>query len=639
MYVIMDAKMQFRKSINALRALAVLSVVLFHFQISGFGGGFIGVDVFFVISGFLMTGIIFNGLQAQTFSLLSFYVSRARRIIPALLTLCVVLLIFGFIYLPLDDYRDAIRSIKSSLFFNSNFMFAKTGNYFDAPLHENWLLHTWSLSVEWQFYLVYPLVVMGLHKLLGTQKTKISLIVLALASLGTSIYFSKADPVFAFYMLPTRAWELIVGGLVFLYPLHFSRRIGYACEGLGLAAILLSIFCFTEQDLWPGYLALVPVLGAALVISANSQSIFGNNRVLQYTGTVSYSVYLWHWPLVVFLYTCGLLNSLPHVVAAVILSFVLGTLSFYFIESRTNKKILPRKAAIQYACAVLVMIGISAILSSVVKDHPGVRFAYVDLGRPEYTSKLYERECHPNPYGAADCKLGSGDISVILFGDSHAESTAAAVQMENKQAALSWARGGCPILQNFEMHDKELADKCHGFMREKIDTLAKSYHGIPVILFSRAAMYLDSDRGNSYRTYITGQEHLQGQKFINAYTSEYSKTVCSIAKNHPVYIVRPIPEMPFSVYKGLNLHKRIFQHESDISISLMSYQKRNYDANNAIDAAAKQCNATVIDPTPYLCPDGQCMGSKNGVALYYDDNHLVDSGNLQLKGLFRNIAK
>lgn len=338
MYVIMDAKMQFRKSINALRALAVLSVVLFHFQISGFGGGFIGVDVFFVISGFLMTGIIFNGLQAQTFSLLSFYVSRARRIIPALLTLCVVLLIFGFIYLPLDDYRDAIRSIKSSLFFNSNFMFAKTGNYFDAPLHENWLLHTWSLSVEWQFYLVYPLVVMGLHKLLGTQKTKISLIVLALASLGTSIYFSKADPVFAFYMLPTRAWELIVGGLVFLYPLHFSRRIGYACEGLGLAAILLSIFCFTEQDLWPGYLALVPVLGAALVISANSQSIFGNNRVLQYTGTVSYSAYLWHWPLVVFLYTCGLLNSLPHVVAAVILSFVLGTLSFYFIESRTNKK-------------------------------------------------------------------------------------------------------------------------------------------------------------------------------------------------------------------------------------------------------------------------------------------------------------
>ncbi|OEC68373.1 acyltransferase [Pseudomonas sp. AP19] len=631
--------MQFRKSINALRALAVLSVVLFHFQISGFAGGFVGVDVFFVISGFLMTGIIFKGLQAQNFSIMSFYVSRARRIIPALLILCAALLIFGFIYLPLDDYREAIRSIKSSLFFSSNFMFAKTGNYFDAPLHENWLLHTWSLSVEWQFYLVYPLILMGLHKLFGTQKTKISLIFLAIASLATSIYLSNIDPVFAFYMLPTRAWELIVGGLVFLYPLHFSRRLGYACEGLGLAAILMSIFCFTEQDTWPGYLALVPVLGAALVISANSQSIFGNNRALQFTGTVSYSVYLWHWPLVVFLYTCGLLNSLPHVVGAIILSFVMGTLSFYFVESKTNKKTSPRKAVIQYICIVVVMVGISAITSSVVKDHPEVRFAYVDLGRPEYTSKLYDRECYPNPYGAADCKLGSGEVSVILFGDSHAESTAAAVQMENKQAALSWARGGCPILQNFDMHDKDLADKCHGFMREKLDKLANSYQGIPVILFSRAAMYLDSNRGNSYHTYITGQEHLQGQEFINAYTSEYAKTVCSISEHHPVYIVRPIPEMPFSVYKGLNLHKRIFQNESDISISLLSYQKRNHDANNAIDAAAKQCNATVIDPTPYLCPNGQCMGSKNGVALYYDDNHLVDAGNEQLKGLFRNVMK
>jgi len=245
----MDAKMQFRKSINALRALAVLSVVLFHFQISGFAGGFVGVDVFFVISGFLMTGIIFKGLQAQNFSIINFYVSRARRIIPALVALCAALLIFGFIYLPLDDYRETIRSIKSSLFFSSNFMFAKTGNYFDAPLHENWLLHTWSLSVEWQFYLVYPLILMGLHKLFGTQKTKISLIFLAIASLATSIYISNTDPVFAFYMLPTRAWELIVGGLVFLYPFHFNRRLGYACEGLGLAAILMSIFASLSKIL------------------------------------------------------------------------------------------------------------------------------------------------------------------------------------------------------------------------------------------------------------------------------------------------------------------------------------------------------------------------------------------------------
>ena len=158
-------------------------MVLFHFKIGGFTGGFAGVDIFFVISGFLMTGIIFNGLQQQHFSLLGFYDSRARRIIPALLTLCVALLMFGFVYLPLDDYRDVIRSIKSSLLFSSNFMFAKEGDYFSAPLHENWLLHTWSLSVEWQFYMLYPLVLMALHRFMGAHKTKAALVLLALSSL------------------------------------------------------------------------------------------------------------------------------------------------------------------------------------------------------------------------------------------------------------------------------------------------------------------------------------------------------------------------------------------------------------------------------------------------------------------------
>lgn len=190
--------MQFRKNINALRALAVLSVVLFHFRIPGFSGGFIGVDVFFVISGFLMTGIIFTGLHQQRFSLLGFYASRARRIIPALAILCVALLIFGYVYLPLDDFRESIRTIKSSLLFSSNFLFAKDGNYFDAPLHENWLLHTWSLSVEWQFYLLYPVLMMGLYRFLGSRKSKIALLAFALISLAASVLLSETNPVFAF---------------------------------------------------------------------------------------------------------------------------------------------------------------------------------------------------------------------------------------------------------------------------------------------------------------------------------------------------------------------------------------------------------------------------------------------------------
>ena len=631
--------MQFRKNINSLRALAVISVVLFHFKIGGFGGGFAGVDIFFVISGFLMTGIIVNGLHNQNFSLLGFYASRARRIIPALLTLCAALLIFGFVYFPLDDYRELIRAIKSSLLFSSNFMFAKSGGYFDAPLHENWLLHTWSLSLEWQFYMLYPVLLMTLYKLLGIHKTKTVLVLLAVGALGTSVYLTKTNPVFAFYMLPTRSWELIVGGLVFLFPMQLSKRAGSTFEGLGLSAILLSIFCFSEQDLWPGYLALLPVIGTALVIIANTQSAFSNNSALQFSGTISYSVYLWHWPLVVFLYTCGLLNSWPHVLAAIALSFALGALSFYLIESKTKKITTPPRTILKYASFVVLMVGFAAVTSSVVKDHPGVRFAYVDLGQPEYTSSLFTQECSTNPYDAADCKLGSGDVSVILFGDSHAQSTAAAVQVGNSQAAFSWARGGCPTLQNFAMHDKDLESKCQGFNNEKFLALKNSHQGVPVVLFSRAAMYTDTSRGNSYRVYFPGKEHLTGQSFADTYAAEYTKVVCAIAENRPVYIVKPIPEMLFNIYKGLNLHKRIFQYSSDITVSLQDYERRTRVANHAIEVAAKQCNAKVIDPTPYLCPNGQCMGSRDGVPLYYDDNHLVDAGNEQLKGLFNGIIE
>ncbi|NWA23953.1 acyltransferase [Pseudomonas gingeri] len=630
--------MTFRKNINALRALAVISVVLFHFKVAGFSGGFAGVDIFFVISGYLMTGIIFKGLREKHFSLLEFYASRARRIIPALLALCVAIMVFGFIFLPLDDFRDSIKTIKSTLVFSSNFFFATSGNYFDAPLHENWLLHTWSLSVEWQFYMLYPVLLIAFYKSLGEQRTKIALILLTFISLGASIYLTKTNPVFAFYMLPTRAWELFAGGLVFLFPLSLNKRVGYASESLGLFAILASIFCFSEQDLWPGYLALLPVLGTALVIYGNTLSAFSVNKVFQFTGKVSYSVYLWHWPLVVLLYMCGLLNSWPYVTAAIFGTLLLGTLSFYLFEKRSKQVPSASRVIFNYSSIVILSVGASAIIAAVVKDHPGIRFAFVELGQPEYTSKLYKQECFANPYGAADCKLGTGEVSAILFGDSHAQSTAAAVQLENQQAALEWARGGCPTLKNFEMKDKELERTCRDFNKEKLETLRTAYHGVPVILFSRAAMYSDSNRDNKYQVSFNSDPNQNQRSLEENYTTEYVNTVCAIAVNHPVYIVKPIPEMPFSIYKGLNLHKRIFQSTSDITIPLADYLKRNRIANNAIEASAKQCNVQIIDPTPYLCPAGECMGSKNGVSLYFDDNHLVDAGNEQLKGMFKVVT-
>lgn len=629
--------MKFRNNINALRAVAVASVVLYHFKIGGFAGGFAGVDVFFVISGFLMTGIIFNGLRAGNFSLLSFYASRARRIIPALAVLCIALILFGFVYLSLADYRDLLRTVKDSLLFTSNITFAKGGSYFDAPLQENWLLHTWSLSVEWQFYMLYPVIVLGLFKLFGDRNTRLALTLIGMCSLLVSVLVTSSHPVFAFYMLPTRAWEMIAGGIVFMFPLTLSRAGRITFEVLGLTLILGGIFFFSEQDFWPGYLAMVPVIGTALVIYANTNSVFSRNSALQFTGKISYSVYLWHWPIVVFLYTCGLLNSVSAVACGILLAGALGGVSYQLIESRTVKIRTARSAIFKYAGISVFVVAAAAVIASVVKDHPEIRFAFVDQGQPEYTSKLYTQQCLPNEFGAADCKLGAGKVNVILFGDSHAQSTAAALQLDNKDAALGWARGGCPTLLNFEMQDKDLESKCRGFNAVKFAELDQSHHGVPVVLFSRAGLYSDRRRENGFRVYFNGEKNQDDHAFSEAFIDEYTKTVCAIAKLHPVYIVKPIPEMPFSVYKGLSLQSRILGSKSDITIPLASYVERNRLANIAIEAAASSCDARVIDPVPYLCPQGRCMGSKGGVPLYFDDNHLVDAGNEVLRGMFDSV--
>lgn len=631
--------MQFRNNVNALRAIALIAVILFHFQIYGFDGGFTGVDVFFVISGFLMTGVIFTGLRDGDFSLLAFYASRARRIIPALAVLCLGLMAFGFVYLNQGDYRELLRTIKESLLFTSNIKFAKNGSYFDAPLHENWLLHTWSLSVEWQFYMIYPIILMALNKLMGDQKTKIAVVVLFAISLAASILVTTSHPVYSFYMLPTRAWEMLCGGVVFLFPVAISGRTRTVSEVVGITLILLSTFIFTDNDLWPGYLAILPVFGTALVISANTNSAFSRNRLIQFIGKISYSVYLWHWPIVVFLYICGFLTSPLHVTTGILLSFALGTASYYFVESKVKKITNSRVTIYKYSSTVVLIVIAAAVTSWGIKAYPQIRFAYVDQGQPAYTSKLYSQECYPNEYGAADCKLNTGNIEVILFGDSHAQSTAAAVQLENNGAALSWARGGCPTLHDFEMQDAELGIKCRGFAQSKLAVLKTEYIGVPVVLFSRTALYSDNSRENSYRVYFNGNQTENSVEFGKIFATEYAKTVCAIAEQHPVYIVRPIPEMPFSVYKGLSLQARIFGKKSDISIPISNYEERNRVANYAIDYAAQLCNAKVIDPTPYLCPQGHCMGSIDGTSLYYDDNHLVDSGNVLIKELFKGLFK
>ena len=323
--------MNFRYDINGLRAIAVIAVVLFHFNPAWVPGGFAGVDVFFVISGFLMTGIIFRGLENNNFNLFKFYVARANRIIPALAVLCLTLLIFGWFYLAPLDYKLLGKHTYKSLFFVSNHTYLKEAGYFDSSSYEKWLLHTWSLSVEWQFYILYPIVIIFLKRYLSLENLKRWILTGVVLGFILNVIATIKWPDSAYYLLPTRAWEMMMGGVAFLYPCSLSESRKKAVEFTGLSLILGS-YAFVSSDIpWPGHFALLPVLGAYLMIVANQQSSFiTNNTFFQYLGKWSYSIYLWHWPVVVIGYYFDIqywtLYGLP-------LSLIFGVISFKLIEN------------------------------------------------------------------------------------------------------------------------------------------------------------------------------------------------------------------------------------------------------------------------------------------------------------------
>lgn len=253
--------MNFRKDINGLRAIAVIAVVLFHFNASWMPGGFAGVDVFFVISGFLMTGIIFRGIEQENFSISKFYIARANRIIPALALLCLVILVFGWFYLMPDDYRILGKHAASSISFVSNFIYWQEVGYFDAAAKEKWLLHSWSLSVEWQFYILYPLVLVAMRRFFSIKTMKSMLLVGTVLGFIFCAIATYKWPNPSYYLLPARAWEMMIGGVAYLYPFTLKENRKKLVEWTGLALVIGSYFLISAENPWPGYLALFPVVG------------------------------------------------------------------------------------------------------------------------------------------------------------------------------------------------------------------------------------------------------------------------------------------------------------------------------------------------------------------------------------------
>jgi peptidoglycan/LPS O-acetylase OafA/YrhL len=433
----------YRKDIDGLRALAILPVVAFHLNLSVVPGGFVGVDIFFVISGFLITQLLYSDMQADQFSLLRFYERRVRRIGPVLIATILVVFALGLRYCVPDEMVSLSKSMTAATLFASNFYFWNTEGYFDLAAASKPLLHTWSLAVEEQFYIVWPLVLAICMAYLRRRLITI-VAVLALASLAVSAIGVYRFPTAAFYLPFGRLWELALGGMIALgaFPEVNDQRARNVLGAVGLILILGSVLLIRGSMPFPGLLAIPPCLGAALIIIAGrgGGSAVGTLLALPpvaFLGAISYSLYMWHWPIAVFQNNYAILadglNSKANKILILGVSLVVAALSYWLIEQpfrragrfRPQPRTLMRLAGVGGAACVAV-----SITASATNGLPS-RFSRNELQMYEHLRVIIDDDWRTNvcflwnhrvEWRLADecTAMDQGKRNYLLMGDSHA---------------------------------------------------------------------------------------------------------------------------------------------------------------------------------------------------------------------------
>ncbi|WP_074018684.1 acyltransferase family protein [Xenorhabdus thuongxuanensis] len=591
----------FRKDINGLRALAVMSVVLFHFNSSYLPGGFAGVDVFFVISGFLMTSIIFRGIENNNFSILKFFQARARRIVPALVAVIAIVLLLGYLFFEPLTYQLVGKHGLSSLLFVSNIVYANESGYFDSDAFSKLFLHTWSLSVEWQFYIIYPIILVVLSKFLSVKNIKRIILALTVLSLLLCIYISTKDSVMSYFMLYTRAWEMLFGGLAFLYPVSLESSKKRIVEILGISLIILSFIIFSNENLWPSYNALLPVIGAYLCILSNNEKTLLSNTVFQKIGLWSYSIYLVHWPFIVFFKKINIeVNFVIYLISIIIIAFLI----FNTIEKRRNYK---------YG---LLSIFLISMASSYMVSMDGLGF------RVDDNYKLTKKEFHREYFGGSAIRQASdiqyfniGDREeprAIITGDSFSRQYMNSFKNE-KFKAIGIFKDGCFITPNYYSKFDDNDDRVCILRYNNLIKVMENHPKTDIILSMSWGDYKLTNRingdklnGDVNKTIVNELAELikiggnERHYYIIGKTngSKSSSFECLARNNLPVNrLMSPCPSE--SNREKIKINDDIRHLESMFN------------------------NVTFIDPNDILCKNGKCLLlDKKNHPIYSDNSHL-----------------
>jgi peptidoglycan/LPS O-acetylase OafA/YrhL len=504
----------YRPEIDGLRALAIAPVVLFHVGFSVFQGGFVGVDVFFVISGYLITGILKRSLEDRTFSLVRFYERRARRILPALVVVCAATAWLTYRLSPPRELIDVAQSLVWVSLFVSNVYFYLHSGYWEAASQGQPLLHTWSLGVEEQFYIAFPLALALLNRWLEARGVKLVLALVGAGSLILSAWWAANAPEAGFYLLPSRAFELMIGALL-AYGSVAPPKMRLAREALaagGVALILAPVVCYSQAIPFPGLAALLPCLGAGMVIlsgaagPSSTASLVGS-APFRFVGRVSYSLYLWHWPLIVFTgLWLGRPFSLAEKLALLLAAIVAATLTWLLVERPFRRRGLPVEPRVLAGLAVglVAVTAVAARQAEVKHGWPNRLPPFVDqidaAERPDMREGVcfLLRDSPLSAWKAAPCLIqGRSQERVLLWGDSFAAHYAPALAQERGQlpfSVLQYNYAGCPPVFGFR---PPIAPACDKF-NDEVFKVAAANQVRTVVLAARwvaaaqAGMKLDA---------------------------------------------------------------------------------------------------------------------------------------------------
>ncbi|MBB6307568.1 acyltransferase family protein [Xanthobacter tagetidis] len=663
--------MKYRADIDGLRCVAVVPVVLYHAGLSLMPGGFVGVDVFFVISGFLITSIIYNEMVQEKFSFVSFYDRRVRRIFPALYFVLFVSSIFALVILIPVDLVGYGNSMIYTTLFASNFYFWSTAGYFAEASETLPLLHTWSLAVEEQFYLLFPPVLLLVLRLIGARWLAVVLLVGAGVSLAASAWGVFAVPRLTFYLLPTRAWELLIGSLIAVPFLpKIPARLGSALAASGLVMIAAAILTIDGTMPFPGITALLPCIGAGLVIYGGMWSSGGLAKsVLEwapvvYVGRLSYSLYLWHWPVLVFgrLYL-GRSPSAAEAVALVALSFALAAFSLRFVEAPfRGANSLGGRPWLRLGAGAGLIAVTSAVALTFTLNHglPGrVSQETLTAEAVRWDRNALRQRClvdSPFSFSARQklppiegCLAGPGAAGqryeVVVWGDSQADSLVPAVV--DMVAARGWtvreiAMEGCPPLIGADLvvvKQDLRGDRCKQFNTQAIEMIRNSPGLKLVVVAGRWSVWSEGGSVPADPRYsvdeISGVRSLDNSRRVFARSLEASVrqiTETGVA----VLLMGQVPEYEHSPWRCA-AYARLRGHpvdackigERNVVAAPMQY------SNTIIRQLAKDDPlVSIVLPTEVLCEGERCYSGRDGIFYYINANHLTSSGARHVLSVF-----